>query len=161
MYNLLYICYTLEYSVILCKKKLVKIYLKCWLALSILFSFSRVKISETKSDDGMTNLLEILQTETSDGAIYQCRAGNPYGADVYSVYLTILGMNINYITHLNLWNIYSINLGDVHSKSLLIFSCYHLYITYNYLNLIKYIQQFVLKCNWFLKLFLISRNKSV
>ncbi|KPJ15639.1 Down syndrome cell adhesion molecule-like protein CG42256, partial [Papilio machaon] len=50
----------------------------------------RVKISETKSDDGMTNLLEILHTETSDGAIYQCRAGNPYGADVYSVYLTIL-----------------------------------------------------------------------
>ncbi|CAG4944890.1 unnamed protein product, partial [Parnassius apollo] len=50
----------------------------------------RIKISETKSDEGMTSVLEILQTETTDGAVYQCRAGNPYGADVYSVYLTIL-----------------------------------------------------------------------
>ncbi|CAH2058075.1 unnamed protein product, partial [Iphiclides podalirius] len=50
----------------------------------------RVKISETKSDEGLTNLLEILQTETTDGAVYQCRAGNPYGADVYTVFLTIL-----------------------------------------------------------------------
>lgn len=51
----------------------------------------RVKISEMKSEDGMTNILELLQTETSDGALYQCRAGNPFGADVYSIYLTILG----------------------------------------------------------------------
>ncbi|KOB71799.1 Uncharacterized protein OBRU01_11925, partial [Operophtera brumata] len=49
-----------------------------------------VKISEMKSEDGMTNILELLQTETSDGALYQCRAGNPFGADVYSVHLTIL-----------------------------------------------------------------------
>ncbi|XP_053620257.1 cell adhesion molecule Dscam2-like [Plodia interpunctella] len=50
----------------------------------------RVKISEAKTDDGMTNTLELLQTETSDGALYQCRAGNPFGADVFSVHLTIL-----------------------------------------------------------------------
>lgn len=60
------------------------------------FLVHRVKISETKSDEGLTNLLEILQTETTDGAIYQCRAGNPYGADVYTVFLTILG---NYVKH--------------------------------------------------------------
>lgn len=52
---------------------------------------NRVKISEIKSEDGMTNILELLQTETSDGALYQCRAGNPFGADVYSIFLTILG----------------------------------------------------------------------
>ncbi|KAF9423658.1 hypothetical protein HW555_000984 [Spodoptera exigua] len=50
----------------------------------------RVKISEAKSEDGMTSILELLQTETSDGALYQCRAGNPFGADVFSVHLTIL-----------------------------------------------------------------------
>ncbi|XP_052751034.1 cell adhesion molecule Dscam2-like [Galleria mellonella] len=50
----------------------------------------RVKMSETKSEDGMSSTLELLQTETSDGALYQCRAGNPFGADVYSVHLTIL-----------------------------------------------------------------------
>ncbi|XP_045454942.1 Down syndrome cell adhesion molecule-like protein Dscam2 [Melitaea cinxia] len=50
----------------------------------------RVKISEAKTEDGMASILELLQTETSDGALYQCKAGNPYGADVYSVYLTIL-----------------------------------------------------------------------
>ncbi|CAH0598254.1 unnamed protein product [Chrysodeixis includens] len=50
----------------------------------------RVKISEAKSEDGMTSILELLQTETSDGALYQCRAGNPFGADVYSVHLNIL-----------------------------------------------------------------------
>ncbi|KAG7296730.1 hypothetical protein JYU34_020631, partial [Plutella xylostella] len=50
----------------------------------------RVKISEVKSEDGMTSVLELIQTETSDGALYQCRAGNPFGADVYSVHLTIL-----------------------------------------------------------------------
>ncbi|XP_049880957.1 Down syndrome cell adhesion molecule-like protein Dscam2 [Pectinophora gossypiella] len=50
----------------------------------------RVKISEVKSEDGLTSILELLQTETSDGALYQCRAGNPFGADVYSVHLTIL-----------------------------------------------------------------------
>ncbi|XP_041972125.1 Down syndrome cell adhesion molecule-like protein Dscam2 [Aricia agestis] len=50
----------------------------------------RVKISEAKTDEGMTSLLELQQTETSDGALYQCKAGNPFGADVYSVYLTIL-----------------------------------------------------------------------
>lgn len=44
-----------------------------------------------KTEDGMTSVLELLQTETSDGALYQCKAGNPYGADVYSVFLTILG----------------------------------------------------------------------
>lgn len=44
-----------------------------------------------KSEDGITNILELLQAETSDGALYQCRAGNPFGADVYSVHLTILG----------------------------------------------------------------------
>lgn len=52
---------------------------------------SRVKISEAKSEEGMTSILELLQTETSDGALYQCRAGNPFGADVFSVHLTILG----------------------------------------------------------------------
>lgn len=51
----------------------------------------RIKISEVKTEDGMTNILELLQTETSDGALYQCKAGNPYGADTYSVYLNILG----------------------------------------------------------------------
>ncbi|XP_072946395.1 cell adhesion molecule Dscam2-like [Epargyreus clarus] len=50
----------------------------------------RVKISEVKTDDGVTNILELLQTETSDGALYQCRAGNPFGADVFNVHLTIL-----------------------------------------------------------------------
>ncbi|CAH0714939.1 unnamed protein product, partial [Brenthis ino] len=50
----------------------------------------RVKISEAKTDEGMTSILELLQTETSDGALYQCKAGNPFGADVYNVYLTIL-----------------------------------------------------------------------
>ncbi|KAJ0171775.1 hypothetical protein K1T71_012538 [Dendrolimus kikuchii] len=50
----------------------------------------RVKISEVKTEDGVTNILELLQTETSDGALYQCRAGNPFGADVFSVHLTIL-----------------------------------------------------------------------
>ncbi|KAI8423609.1 hypothetical protein MSG28_012677 [Choristoneura fumiferana] len=50
----------------------------------------RVKISEAKTDEGMTSVLELLQTETSDGALYQCRAGNPFGADIYSVYLNIL-----------------------------------------------------------------------
>ncbi|KAG6451035.1 hypothetical protein O3G_MSEX006892 [Manduca sexta] len=50
----------------------------------------RIKISEMKTEDGMTNILELLQTETSDGALYQCRAGNPFGADVFSVHLTIL-----------------------------------------------------------------------
>ncbi|KAJ2944823.1 hypothetical protein O0L34_g1715 [Tuta absoluta] len=50
----------------------------------------RVKISEVKTEDGLTNILELLQTETADGALYQCRAGNPFGADVYSVHLTIL-----------------------------------------------------------------------
>ncbi|PZC75288.1 hypothetical protein B5X24_HaOG206490 [Helicoverpa armigera] len=50
----------------------------------------RVKISEAKTEDGMTSILELLQTETSDGALYACRAGNPFGADVYSVHLTIL-----------------------------------------------------------------------
>ncbi|XP_050680620.1 cell adhesion molecule Dscam2-like [Leptidea sinapis] len=50
----------------------------------------RVKISEVKTEDGMTGILELLQTEPSDGALYQCKAGNPYGADVYSVHLTIL-----------------------------------------------------------------------
>lgn len=45
----------------------------------------------------MTSILELLQTETSDGALYQCRAGNPFGADVFSVHLTILGM-INLLT---------------------------------------------------------------
>ncbi|XP_047519223.1 Down syndrome cell adhesion molecule-like protein Dscam2 [Pieris napi] len=50
----------------------------------------RLKISEMKSEDGMTSILELIQTETSDGALYQCKAGNPYGADVYSVFLTIL-----------------------------------------------------------------------
>lgn len=44
----------------------------------------------------MTNTLELLQTETSDGALYQCRAGNPYGADVYSVHLNILGEYTTY-----------------------------------------------------------------
>lgn len=52
---------------------------------------NRVKISEVKSEDGMTNILELMQTEPSDGALYQCRAGNPFGADVYTVHLTILG----------------------------------------------------------------------
>lgn len=46
-----------------------------------------------KSEDGMTSVLELIQTEPSDGALYQCRAGNPFGADVYSVHLTILGKN--------------------------------------------------------------------
>ncbi|CAG9792423.1 unnamed protein product [Diatraea saccharalis] len=50
----------------------------------------RVKISEAKTDEGLTSTLELLQTETSDGALYQCRAGNPFGAQVFSVYLTIL-----------------------------------------------------------------------
>ncbi|XP_063631935.1 cell adhesion molecule Dscam2-like [Cydia splendana] len=50
----------------------------------------RVKISEAKTDEGITSVLELLQTETSDAALYQCRAGNPFGADVYSVYLNIL-----------------------------------------------------------------------
>ncbi|XP_063834012.1 cell adhesion molecule Dscam1-like [Ostrinia nubilalis] len=50
----------------------------------------RVKISEAKTDDGLTSILELMQTETSDGALYQCRAGNPFGADVFSVHLTIL-----------------------------------------------------------------------
>ncbi|XP_026497731.2 cell adhesion molecule Dscam2-like [Vanessa tameamea] len=50
----------------------------------------RVKISEAKTDDGMASILEMLQTETSDGALYQCKAGNPFGADVFSVHLTIL-----------------------------------------------------------------------
>ncbi|XP_026316076.1 Down syndrome cell adhesion molecule-like protein Dscam2 [Hyposmocoma kahamanoa] len=50
----------------------------------------RVKISEVKTEDGMTSILELLQTETSDGALYQCKASNPYGADVYSVHLNIL-----------------------------------------------------------------------
>lgn len=50
----------------------------------------RVKISEAKTEDGMSSVLELLQTETSDGALYQCRAGNPFGADVYTVHLTIL-----------------------------------------------------------------------
>ncbi|XP_038218220.1 Down syndrome cell adhesion molecule-like protein Dscam2 [Zerene cesonia] len=50
----------------------------------------RVKISEMKTEDGMTSVLELLQTEVSDGALYQCKAGNPFGADVYTVYLTIL-----------------------------------------------------------------------
>lgn len=59
------------------------------------FIFIRVKISEAKTEDGMASILELLQTETSDGALYQCKAGNPYGADVYSVYLTILGKNIH------------------------------------------------------------------
>lgn len=39
----------------------------------------------------MASILELLQTDTSDGALYQCKAGNPFGADVYNVYLTILG----------------------------------------------------------------------
>ncbi|OWR47596.1 Dscam3 isoform B, partial [Danaus plexippus plexippus] len=50
----------------------------------------RLKISEAKSDDGMTSLLELIQSETGDAALYQCKAGNPFGADVYSVYLSIL-----------------------------------------------------------------------
>ncbi|KAL4716781.1 hypothetical protein ACJJTC_001937, partial [Scirpophaga incertulas] len=50
----------------------------------------RVKISEAKTDEGLTSTLELLQTETEDGALYQCRAGNPFGADVYSVDLIIL-----------------------------------------------------------------------
>ncbi|KAL0810846.1 hypothetical protein ABMA28_010156 [Loxostege sticticalis] len=50
----------------------------------------RIKISEAKSEDGLTSTLELIQTETSDGALYQCRAGNPFGADVFSVQLTIL-----------------------------------------------------------------------
>ncbi|RVE45570.1 hypothetical protein evm_009767 [Chilo suppressalis] len=50
----------------------------------------RVKISEAKTDEGLTSTLEVMQAETSDGALYQCRAGNPYGAQVLSVHLTIL-----------------------------------------------------------------------
>ncbi|XP_061384730.1 cell adhesion molecule Dscam2-like [Danaus plexippus] len=50
----------------------------------------RLKISEAKSDDGMTSLLELIQSETGDAALYQCKAGNPFGADVYTVYLSIL-----------------------------------------------------------------------
>ncbi|XP_028035363.1 Down syndrome cell adhesion molecule-like protein Dscam2 [Bombyx mandarina] len=50
----------------------------------------RVRISEVKTDDGVTSVLELIQTETTDDALYQCRAGNPYGADVFSVHLTIL-----------------------------------------------------------------------
>lgn len=57
-------------------------------------NFNRLKISEAKSDDGMTSLLELIQSETGDAALYQCKAGNPFGADVYSVYLSILGMTV-------------------------------------------------------------------
>ncbi|XP_069355556.1 cell adhesion molecule Dscam2-like isoform X2 [Maniola hyperantus] len=50
----------------------------------------RVKISEAKTNDGMNSILELLQTEVSDGALYQCKAGNPFGVDIYTIYLTIL-----------------------------------------------------------------------
>ncbi|GBP46205.1 Down syndrome cell adhesion molecule-like protein Dscam2 [Eumeta japonica] len=50
----------------------------------------RVKISEAKTDEGLSSLLELPQTEPSDGALYQCKAGNPYGADIFTATLTII-----------------------------------------------------------------------
>ncbi|XP_045506912.1 Down syndrome cell adhesion molecule-like protein Dscam2 [Colias croceus] len=50
----------------------------------------RWKLSEIKTNSGLSSTINIQYAEASDGGLYQCRASNPFGAGTYNVYLTIL-----------------------------------------------------------------------
>ncbi|XP_053620238.1 cell adhesion molecule Dscam2-like isoform X2 [Plodia interpunctella] len=54
------------------------------------FQNQRIKLSETKINQGVSSSINLQYTETTDAGLYQCRASNPYGAASFSVRLTVL-----------------------------------------------------------------------
>ncbi|XP_038217932.1 Down syndrome cell adhesion molecule-like protein Dscam2 [Zerene cesonia] len=50
----------------------------------------RFKISETKTEFGVTSTVNIHFAETRDAGVYQCTATNPYGSATQNVYLSVL-----------------------------------------------------------------------
>ncbi|CAG9122363.1 unnamed protein product [Plutella xylostella] len=54
------------------------------------FRSQRSKLSEQKTNLGVTSTISLQYSEISDGGIYQCRASNPYGSSVFTIYHTIL-----------------------------------------------------------------------
>ncbi|XP_060807716.1 cell adhesion molecule Dscam2 [Amyelois transitella] len=54
------------------------------------FQNPRIKLSETKINQGVSSSIHFQHTETADAGVYQCRASNPYGSTSFSVHLTIL-----------------------------------------------------------------------
>lgn len=55
------------------------------------YLFFRVKVTETLTDTGLKNVIDISYAEGRDAGVYECRASNPYGVAEHYFYLNILG----------------------------------------------------------------------
>ncbi|XP_049881130.1 Down syndrome cell adhesion molecule-like protein Dscam2 [Pectinophora gossypiella] len=50
----------------------------------------RIKLSESKTNLGLSSTVNFQYSEAADGGVYQCRASNPYGSASFNIHLTIL-----------------------------------------------------------------------
>lgn len=58
---------------------------------SLFSTFSRLSISEAKTDSGLRSQLYISRADRQDSGVYKCQAVNAYGHSDHYIYLSVQG----------------------------------------------------------------------